>query len=146
MTSQPKFNYYGVLGGGQGQLLFSWIKFFCFCFLLVYVFPFLVATSLSFLVTTYQYLLKAKRTNPLFRDCVLRPNRNLEFVTFMQPCGPDSRNLGSPDTSTSKFQTSLNQVLVAASTRKLPTEGNGTEGRKTAMQQVLRCCQRNIHE
>lgn len=77
---------------------------------------------------------------------MLHPNRNLEFVTFMQPCGPDSRNLSSPDTSTSKLQTSLNQVLVAASTRKLPTEGNGSEGRKAAMWQVLCCCQRNIHE
>lgn len=64
----------------------------------------------------------------------------MEFVTFIQTCGPDSRKPGSPDTSI-KVQTSLNLVSVAistTSTSRTPNRvENGIEGRKVAMCQVL---------
>lgn len=82
------------------SLLFSQIKFYLFVCLL-----FFSSHWSNFFVATY--LLKAERTNPLFRDCLFCPSRNLEFVTFIQLCGPDSRKPGSPYTS--QVQTSLSR-------------------------------------
>lgn len=105
MISQPNLHYYEEVGWlWLAFLLLSWIKFF---YLSV---PSLFSSHWSDFFGSNLFL-EVQENNPLFGDFSFYPSRNLGFVAFIQPCGPDSRKPGSPDTS--KFQTFLNLVLVA---------------------------------